>query len=349
MNYSLMLILGGLFSLILSFLLNLYYPNYLIILSFSISIFSIILGFILHKDSEKTNQKNLDENRVQHLQIINTIENYEKIYSEQKKTNLELSTKNSKLRQLMNKVTSELSKENIAKEQLLRRVDKPIYSIVLMKSQEQHKDNNIKYLRDTLLPQIGFKHLKGSRGIYYLPPSLTPDIINRIDLNKWIKENIYDAIPTETRYIFSFIQLVDLRFCFSKKEDKLTKKEYDLLIDAITPEELINFNEGLELLQKKKSLSIKDIIKIPRITFLLDGLQIDAITIETIKQNEQEIIKNIESKINKKIDLFDLLDVSEDIIINSLNKYKVFSINEIKIIKNNILFWKELFNKDFLV
>lgn len=349
MKLSYTLIGVGTLGLILSSIFFLYFSRYLNIIGLFLSLVSLIIGIIWEKENRDKALMSLEENRLQHLQIIEKIDNYEGQIKHKSKQVGKLASSNTKLKQLMNKVTMEMRKEHLSKESLLRKMDKPIYGILLFKGHEHDLNGSKnKPLRDEILPNLGFNHLKGNRGTYLLPPSRLPAFSNRKELEKWITKNILDRIPKNYRYVIPFIQLIDLRFTFSKKKDKLTKKDYDFLLDSIAAEELLNFSESLNYLQKKKKISLKDIVETPHIHFLLDNTSINQKDKELLNKKNKEIVGQLEDKLGREIFTRDFVNMSNEDLTNILNKYIQIEEKDVKIIKQNAQFWVNLFNKNFL-
>lgn len=343
MKLSYTLIIAGMLSFILSLIFFKYFNLYLNFVSLFLSVISIIIGIIWERDNRRLGQLSLDENRLQHAQIVRAIE------SQNEDRAKKLEATNSKLRQLMSKVSMELQKEHISKKELLKRIDKPIYALIFNKTEEMSLTRSIlKPLRDKILPALGFKHIKGSRGMYILPPSMIPYFKDKNDIENWVKKNIIQEIPTGYRYIFSFISLIDLRYTLSIKNDSLTKK-YDTLIDSIDAGELLTFSEGLTYLQRKKKLSLKDLIEIPNLFFLSDNTSIGFKDKEIMKEKNEEMINAIQNKVNKEVNTREFIDIDSNLIYNLLKSYITISFEDVDVIKSNAKFWLDLFNNKHLI
>lgn len=345
MKLSKILILGGILSFIGSVFLYIFLPSYLGILSLFISILSFVIGLIQNKKDEQTSQLNLEENRLQHEQLMDKIDNYENLLNREISKKEQSEREHTKTKQLMEKVTSKLSEENLSKEEILRKMDKPINCLIFSKTEEASlSDKDLKLLRDNILPNLGFKFIKGSRGIYFLPPSKMPLFKDRKDIENWVELNIKKKLPKDYRYIFSFISILDLRFTVSIKEDKLTKK-YDTLLESINAEELLNFSQGLTYLQKKRKISLKDLINIPNFGFLLENTSLDLEKKNLMKDKNEEIIKQIEKDLQNKIKTEDIAEIDTDYLLNLMKNYVEISRKDIEIIKLNANFWKTLEEK----
>lgn len=350
MKKSQILILTGIIGIVVTMGLFFYSQDYFNLVGGVIGLIALIQGIYWRNEDKKTAQLNLEENRGQHTQIIEAIEKVEDKVKSQSSDGDTSELVNSKLRQLMNKITINLQKEHFSKDELLRRLNKPIYCLLFHKTEEASlKDTKLKVLRDKILPALGFKFIRGSRGVYILPPSQLPSFKDRSEIENWVEKKIIQKLPSDYRYIFDFVSLIDLRFTISVKRDKLTKK-YDTLMETINAEELINFSEGLSYLQKKKNLSLKDIIEIPNLFFLLDNTSLDFSKRQIIKDKNEEIVDTIRKEMkNKEIMTKDLIDIDSQYLLSVLNKYATIKIEDIGIIKENAQFWEDLINNKFSV
>jgi len=350
MKKSRLLILTGILGIVITIGLFFYSKDYFNLVGGVIGLIGLVLGIYWEIEGNKTAQLNLEENRVQHVQIIETVEKAEDRIKSQISKEGSSELVNSKLRQLMNKITINLQKEHFSKEELLRRLNKPIYCLLFHKTEEASlKDNKLKVLRDKILPALGFKFIRGSRGVYILPPSQLPSFKDRDEIEKWVEKRIIQKVPADYRYIFDFVSLIDLRFTISIKNDKLTKK-YDTLMETINAEELINFSEGLSYLQKKKNLSLKDIIEIPNLFFLLDNTSLDFSKRQIIKDKNEEIISIITGDLkNKDLMTKDLMGLDSQYLLTLLNNYTIIKIDDIKVIKDNVRFWEDLMNNKLIL
>lgn len=339
MRLSKILIIGGISGLIITGISYMYFSEYIGLVGVFLSAFSIIIGLLINKQSEQTAQLIIDENRAQHVQIIEKVEKADK-------KNTKLENKNTKLRQLMNKVTSLLRKEHISKEELIERIDKPLYALIFFKGQEinmgKGKD---KPIRDEILPKLGFKYLKGCRGFYILPPSRMPELNNRKEIEDWLDKNIFYKIPKTYRYIIPAISLVDLRFSFSKRKDKLSKR-YEMLMDFISPEEMLTFSEGLSYLQMKKKISLNDLIELPNIAFLSENTSLDLEAIEKLAEQNKNIMDELQKQIKKEIFTRDIPLIDSKLLLDTLNKFVKIRKEDIEIIKNNAQFWVDFFKNN---
>jgi len=347
MKYSTLLILLGLISVLFSLILFFYFNPYLNFIFLFLSIITIILGFIWKREADLTTNLNLSENRIQHNQIFEKIEESEIKVSNKIEKIRKSEVTETKLTQLMGRVSIELQKEKFSKELLLRKIDAPIYCLLFHKTEEANlKNAKLKSLRDDILPSLGFRFIHGSRGVYILPPSYLPAFKNKKDIEEWIKKKIIKKIPKNHRYIFSFIVLIDLRFSISIKNDSLTKKRYDTLIEVINPEEILNFSEGLSYLQKKRNMSIRDIINIPNFFFLSDNTSLNAEKREIVKEKNEEIKKAIESELKREIFTEDIPMISSQSLFQAINNYVPVYLEDIEVIKLNAKFWLDLFHRD---
>lgn len=343
MKKSTILIITGISTVITAIFLFFVEESYFNLLIGLFGLISVALGFYWQNENEKTAQLNLEENRLQHVQIMDAVKKAgQKINNSSSKNKEEVS--NIKLQQLMTKISINLQKEHFSKEDLLQKINKPLYCLLFHKTEEASlNDNKAKTLRDKILPELGFKFIRGSRGIYILPPSLLPDFANREEIERWVKRKILNRIPSNYRYIFSFISLIDLRFTLSIKEDKLTKK-YDTLLETIGAEELIGFSQGLNYLHTKKNLSIKDIIEIPNFFFLIEGTSLDISKKQILKEKNEEIIKIIQKDFKKEIFTKDIPNMDSSYLFDILKKYVILELKDIEQIKSNASFWEDVIN-----
>jgi hypothetical protein len=347
MKASYVLIVTGLVGTIVTLILSIYSQYYFNLVGTVIGLISFILGIYWERENRKTAQLNLEENRLQHLQIYESIEKLEKRVKVQGINEKKVGLVNSKLRQLMAKVTLNLGKEHFSKDELLRRLARPVYCLLFHKTEEASlSDKKLKTLRDEILPSLGFKFVRGSRGVYILPPSQLPFFQDRSEIEKWIEDKIISKIPSDYRYIFSFVSLIDLRFTISIKRDKLAKK-YDTLMETIDAEELLTFSEGLTYLQSKKNLSLKDIIEIPNLFFLSDKTSLDFDKRNILKDKNEEIIKIIKNEFKKEIFTRDLAEIDSTYLLNLLKKYIQIKDDDVETIKANAKFWEDLLTNNF--
>jgi len=345
MKLSYLLITVGSISTLLSTLFFTYFNLYINVAGLALSLASVVIGVIWKRTDDARALLHLDENRIQHLDIMEKIEKYEtNIKKEQKRTKkLELS--NTKLKQLMNKVTSELRKEHLSKESILTRIDKPIYALLLYKAVETNDDNRaLKPLRDEILPSLGFRYVKGCRGLYVLAPSLLPLFKDRAELDDWVAKNIVAVVPKKLRYVISAISLIDLRYTVAIQKDKLTKKYDKTLLDSINSEELINFSEALSYLQRKKTLSLKDVIEIPSMSFLSDKTSLKTQDREKLKDSNDAIVREIEQVVGTEIQTKDFPSLDHKMLQNILSKYVSLQKDDITIMQSNAQFWVDLFD-----
>jgi hypothetical protein len=339
-----LIITGGIGLIIGVITLFFYLPNYFNLFGGVISLVGFILGIYWEKKNSKSAQLNKIENTKEHKITRKLVEKVE----EKITSNAKEETINSKLIQLMSKISISLQKENFSKDELLRRLNKPIYCLLFHKTEEASlSDKNLKTLRDNILPSLGFIFVRGSRGVYILPPSQLPLFKDRNEITKWVENKIMKKIPFNYRYIFSFVSLIDLRFTISIKKDKLTKK-YDTLIETINAEELLSFSEGLSYLQKKKNLSLKDIIEIPNLFFLSDNTSLDFKKKNILKDKNEEIIDTMKKYFKREIFTKDLIDIDSTYLFNLLKIYVPLNLNDIQIIKTNAKFWGDFLNNSFL-
>lgn len=339
MRLTYLLILISSISLVITSIVNYYFVDLLNLIAFGIGIVSLIFGIVIEISNRKSNQISLDENRIQHLQIINEISNKDEENKYIIEKNKQLEKSNTKLQQLMERVTFQLKEEHLDKNELLRKIDSPLYALLVYKSQEIDTiGTKSKPLREKIMFEAGFKFIKGSRGAYILSPSKVPPFKTRDEIDNWIKQNILEKIPKSMRYVIAYISLIDLRFTFSIKNDNLTKK-YELLFDVISSEELLNISQGLTYLQNKKKLSIKDIINIPNLYFLSDKTSLSYEEKMKLHDNNHIIITNIEKKINKSINTKDIAEMDILILKEGMNDIISLSDDDLNTIKINAQFW----------
>ena len=113
MKLSNILVIAGINGIILTIILSKYLPSSINLLSMVISLFTAIMGIVLEYDNRKKSQLHIEETRVQHSQIIKTIEKKDVELRKRYDKTLELETSNTKLRQLMNRVSLQLKKEHM--------------------------------------------------------------------------------------------------------------------------------------------------------------------------------------------------------------------------------------------
>jgi hypothetical protein len=344
MKSSRILIVASIIALALSGWFFYQFSPYLNFINLTLAILGVVLGIIWDRENKKDQTEFRDENRLQHLQLLESLQEktrLEMLAKNEQDRSKELEVANSKLQQLMRRVSVQLKDENISKEHILQHLDKPLYVLLLNKSHEASLDrSDVKPLRDKILPSLGFRYIKGSRGMYVLPPSQLPSFRNRNELDSWIEQNIKGAMPAKFRYILAFISLVDLRYTVTIKADTLSKK-YETLLDTIKAEELLTFNEGLTYLQKKKHLSLKDIIHIPNFFFLSEGTSLPMESREKLLHSNEQIIKRITTILQRETKTEDVASISDNNLSEILSS--IIKINEADIqkIKDNAHFWSD--------
>jgi hypothetical protein len=309
------------------------------VILFVIAILSFIWQF---KDSGKKDDvlelaQLYEKEKAKIREEFNTKE--KQILSEKSRTEAELDKarmQTTGLEKIVSKINETLKKEHISKDELINKIDSPQYVLMIQKYNEPPKE-----IQDKLL-EYGFKTF--GYGIYLLPPVKARELGVKadFDIDKWIDQKLLKELPKTYKYIINFAAIVDLRHMTSKRNIVEKARTY---MDVLEPEDLVSPEEIALYLKNKKNISIKDVIQIPNLIFLVDDFAIDLEDYNVLKEHNDEILIDIKKKINAKdIKTTDLATINEDTVEEVLSKYTKKPKEITKMIVRNAKFWNRNLN-----
>jgi enoyl reductase-like protein len=120
-------------------------------------------------------------------------------------------------------------------------------------------------------------------------------------------------------------------------------------MESLDAEELITFSEGLTYLQKKKNLSIKDIIEVPNLFFLSDNTFLTLEKKKLLREKNEEIIKDLEKRYEKEIFTTDFSEMDSKTLYEIIRRYVNITLEDVEIIKSNAQFWIDFFKNKKIV
>ena len=189
--------------------------------------------------------------------------------------------------------------EDYVKKVLLK-IEKPVYSVVLIMYNEQPK-GKVK----SILDRLGFKQLRGfagAKGLYFLPPFKTREI-SPSNFKLWWEQNILDIIKKQNaNCTIPISSLVDLRF-LSTYTSKFSGKQATLVLtDLLGTEDILLLKEN----HGEKIPTHREFVEQAPIGLLLSGLYTRD-KIKELNEHTDEIktrlgIKNLTEVYNRKID-----------------------------------------------
>jgi hypothetical protein len=189
----------------------------------------------------------------------------------------------------------------ISLDEILRKYDKPVNVILMMKFNEKLKGKQSVMLKQRL-EQLGFRHVQS--GVRLLPPHETEAILESDrSLGDWIQEEIVKKLDTRLRYVLPFVALVDLRKDFSLRRgppEKRLRTIRDLLTVADLPPELV-----LRRLDEKH-LTIAKLVGLGDIGFL--AARCDSSTQEDLELSKPDILRKLRKATGKENP--DLVDIA---------------------------------------
>jgi len=311
------------------FFYNYFYPLVGVVsfISGIISIFISIWQTVSNKKLKEEYETIIQIYREQNKQLL---EKYEEVKDEKTKESLE----KQQLRKILDKINETLKKENISKEDLLEKLDSPLFTIIIQKYNEPQKR-----IQSRLL-SLGFKTF--GQGIYILPPVKADFIKKGFDLKKWIHKHILKGLPKDYKYIIKFAAIVDMRKMICDKQLVTKAQTYlDVLSidDLMSPQQIINY------LKTKRNISLKDIIELPNIAFLVEEYLTSRKDYEMLKRNNDKILSEIKREIKvDEIKTTDLGSIDEEKLSEILKKYVSEPEKIAKRIKMNSIFWRDVFS-----
>ncbi|MHB1830734.1 MAG: hypothetical protein ACYCO0_05065 [Candidatus Micrarchaeaceae archaeon] len=335
-------LLVNILTVIISALLYWYLSQQIIgAILFILAILSIIWQF---KDNNKKDSDNvLELARLYEQDKTKMREEYsakeKQILSEKSETEAELDKarmQTTGLEKIVSKINETLKKEHISKEELINKIDSPQYMLMIQKYNEPPKE-----IQNRLL-EYGFKTF--GYGIYLLPPVKSRDLGVKadFDIKKWMEQTILKGLPKNYKYIINFAAIVDIRHMTSKRNIVEKARTY---LDILEPEDLVRPEEIALYLKNKKNISIKDVIQIPNLIFLVDNFGIDMEDYNALNEHNDEILIAIKKKIKAKdIKTTDLATINEDTIESVLSKYTKKPKEITKMIIRNAKFWNRNLN-----
>jgi len=236
------------------------------------------------------------------------------------------------LKKILSRVNETLSKEHISKEDLIDKMKENQYTILIQK----HNESIEKTIRDRLY-SLGFKHINS--GIYILPPVKAREwgVDGNFDLDKWLKTKLLLNLPKDYKHMINFVSIIDLKKTTAR--NNLVKRSRTYL-DVLEPADLIEPERLIEYLKDKKNISIKDIIQVPNLLFLVDEYAVNKKDYESIKRHNDEILISIKNKIHlDEIKTADLATIDEETLKEALENYTNKPTEISSMIIRNAKFW----------
>ncbi|MGC8580442.1 MAG: hypothetical protein ACP5MB_10360 [bacterium] len=241
------------------------------------------------------------------------------------------------LKKIVYKIDETLKSEKISKEDLIAKIKGGRYTILLQK----HNEGPEKYIRGRLY-SLGFRHINS--GIYILPPvkARELDISESFDISDWLKRVLLKGLPNDYKCMINFVSIIDLKNTAAHNNLVKRSKTY---LDVLAPEDLIEPEGLIAYLNDKKNISIKDVIQIPNLVFLLDESSVDKKDYEAVRKHNDEILMAIKKNVgSKEIITTDFATINENIIQDVLKAY-VSNPGEISgMIIRNAKFWNRNLN-----
>jgi gas vesicle protein len=227
------------------------------------------------------------------------------------------------------KVKDAINKKQIEIEKVLSKLSTPLYAILIRKYNEDKTHKIEKFLRSS---ESKFKII--GPGLYILPPENCPEINASFDVKKWLNEEILKTLnlPQNYKRLFSFISVIDLR---KTAEERVIAKRGRTIFEVLGKDRQIMAN----LLSSKKIFGeVCEIIDNSDISWLIDK-DCSNEELEKIQSNSDEILKKL-----GKSKLTDLFTLEKQEIEEELKKYCSNFGSVAEQIKENSLFWNNLFS-----
>lgn len=329
------------------------YPQYIVPIGLLGSIVTIIsFLFILTSKEERTIkrlEKIVEEYEKEKHQNINQIKKLSKDVTTIKK-NFDIEKgKTRRLSRLLDNVGVVLNRENISKEELIKNITSPLKAIVFFKTWED-PDRKREIFMNKVYPDM---HIYGIRsGLSILPPKYIPQHMTKDEMIEWFLGEIEKRIPKGYQYNLPFITVINLTDIRSfRRLASIHSKGHFSYLDKIPIDELAPSQTVLNFLAKKKKISLRNIIEIPNLLFLIDEIYVSTEDKLAINRQNKKIINEIKTYL--KTDKFITTDLAN---IDQKELKFILVTNGIKnpdfissIIKYNAKIWKQILDRQALL
>lgn len=270
---------------------------------------------------------------------------HEKIIKLQKKTKNEVKEIKDALdneftsKRILERVRRSL-KGVLSTEELLKEFDNPLNAVLIYKWGEPEQ----KLIRDGLA-KLGFKDI--ASGIKILPPSRMPDppLKNRRDIEKWLRQNLLDHLPTSHKYTIVFAQLIDLRKVYTTKyAPQMWADRFRgfTLLDKLSWEELFPIRIIRKLVTEKTHVSYeKLIVEHFPFSFLISRFLSDN-DLDRVLPQRKEIVQELKRAFNlKSVTLIDFAEMNAEELSRIIATMKISNSKQVaKGMINEARIWK---------
>jgi len=200
--------------------------------------------------------------------------------------------RNIKLSNIVDNIGITLNKEDIKTDDLVKNLKTPLKAVIYMKSFEKTPQFFLK----KVYPKI---HSYGIRsGVNIRPPRYIEQQKTDDEILKWFFDEIEKHVPPNYEYNIPFASVVDITSIDSKDTILVEEsKGHFNWLTYVPPQDIAPTNMIIKYLKNKKNISLKDIIEIPNIMFLVDELQITLEDKVTLKKNSDKIIDAIKKQV----------------------------------------------------
>ena len=323
-------IIIGIFLIGSSILFYLYFYPFVGIVSFTIGIISIFVSLWQTLSNKKIEGEFETLFQIYKEQNKELIEKYKEVKDEKEKKSIE----KKQLEKLLDKINETLQKENISKEDLIEKLDSPLFTILIQKYNEPKKQ-----IQNRLL-KLGFKTF--GQGIYILPPVKANFIKRGFDLKRWLQRRILKDLPKDYKYIIKFAAVVDMRKMICDKQLVIKAQTY---LDILSVEDLIQPHQIVTYLKSKRNISLRDVIELANISFLVEEYLVKKKDYKILKKNNDKILSEIKREMNMdEVKTTELGSIDEETLSKILEKYVSEPKKIAERIKENSIFWKNVFN-----
>jgi len=344
------------FAIVLFIVFLIFLPKYSTYVGLLASILAILSFLIPKKDNNAVELERIIEDfQIEKEKEVEDKNNMiQKLSTDMDKTLKKLEKekeKTKKLSALLHNVGFVLNRENISKPQLIKNIANPLKAIVFLKIWEDpdlkwNRQGGVKLFNEKVYPEM---HIYGVRaGLSILPPKFVPQTLSNEKIIEWFLEEIEKRVPKGYQYNLPFISVVDLKDTASfKRLDPVHKRGHFSYLDKIPIEELAPPKMIFNFLSNKKHISVREIIDIPNLLFLIDETYISTEDNITIKKNNEKIVDSIKRYLQtEKFLTTDLANINQKKLQLILTKHGV---KESSIISNMIIqnakVWKKILER----
>lgn len=255
-------------------------------------------------------------------------------------------TKRLQLSRIVDNIGITLTKENISKEEIINNIQSPLKAFLFQKYWEDPVRKRY-LLRDDVFPKIHAYHIKG--GLYIIPPAFVPQEKSNDELIDWFKNQLKEQIPSDYQYNFPFATTVNLTEISSFKNlDKQYDRGHFNWLRNVPTEEIAPTEMLLNYLAAEKDISLRKLIDIPNIMFLIDDNQITLENKAILKNQSEKIIDEI-----KKYLRLDKLKTTDLANIENQDLTLILTMNDVnhpldisRMIINNAKLWKLVLDRE---